>query len=36
MHEDVRETPPAEDEPTVCEAKEPEPAKKMRRSLSLR
>lgn len=28
MHEDVRETPPAEDEPTVCEAKEPEPAKK--------
>lgn len=28
MHEDVRETLPAEDEPTVCEAKEPEPAKK--------
>lgn len=28
MHENVRETPPAEDEPTVCEAKEPEPAKK--------
>lgn len=28
MHEDVRETAPAEDEPTVCEAKEPEPAKK--------
>lgn len=28
MHEDVRETAPAEDLPTVCEAKEPEPAKK--------